>query len=160
MLATHGQVAIEMINTGRLTPEGFLAQPAGAQGFNPMALAGEIGFPGLMAPLPGMGLGAGLPGGGAPSLAQPQLPGSGAGPAPPDIHRRMREEIGYLHGVPGAAIETMPGVDDSGVPDGTYNLKVDLPRNSGGRITLYVSCPAGYPQQPPLIEVELNVPKY
>ena len=68
----------------------------------------------------------------------------------------MREEINYLNNLPRANVQTQGGTDEYGIPDGSYNLMVTLPRPSGGLITLYMSCLAGYPQSPPAVEVELD----
>lgn len=149
MLATHGEIAKEMIDKGLLDPAGFLNQPA-AGGAGPVNLPnfmGNFGFPGSM-----------MPG----TQHQPQLPGQSPGtpqgrlPAGSDVHTRMREEVGYLEKIPGAKIETKPGADNYGVPDGSYDLRIQLPRSSGGQIVLYVVCPVGYPQTAPVVEAEVD----
>jgi hypothetical protein len=68
----------------------------------------------------------------------------------------MREELNMLQKQPGAKTQSKPGVDENGVADGSYDLRVQVPRNLGGEIVIYFTCPAGFPQKPPFIEVEIN----
>ncbi len=148
MLATHGELAKEMIDKGLLDPAGFLNQPASGSGqVNPTNILGNLGFPGNM-----------LPGGQGQSpqtSTQPQL-SEGQSSTGGDIHARMREEIGYLEKLPGATVEANPGTDGHGIPDGSYDLRVSLSRNSGGQITLYFACLPGYPQSLPAVDVEVD----
>lgn len=148
MLATYGEIAKEMVDKGLLDPAGFLNQPAsqGNQGqMNPANLLGQFGFPGL----PGMSGG----------MGQGQLPAQSSAPQPAkssDIHSRMREEVSYLQNIPGVKVDTKPGTDEYGVPDGSYDLRVAVPRPSGGTIILFFVCTAGYPLSPPAVEAEVN----
>ncbi|MCL4299597.1 MAG: hypothetical protein KJ077_27925 [Anaerolineae bacterium] len=148
ILATHGEIAKELIDKGLLDPAGFLNRPTSSTGsVNLPDLMNNFGFPGSM-----------LPGG----QSQAQLPGQSLPanpdqlPAGKDIHARIREEIGYLKKIPGARVEAKPGTDSDDVPDGSYVLRVEAPRNSGGQITLYFFCLAGYPQLAPAVEVEVD----
>lgn len=152
MISTHGMLAKEMIDKGLLDPAGFLNQPVGGFGQTP----GQLNPANLLGGFGGFGAGGtpGLPG------QQPQLPGqspiAGHLPASTDIHARMREEVSYLEKLPGARIETKPGTDSQGIPDGSYDLRIVMPRSSGGRIIIYCVCPTGYPQAAPTIEVEID----
>jgi hypothetical protein len=154
MLATYGQVAREMIDKGLLDPAGFLNQPANSIGpINPAFFLENLGFPG-----------GGLFGGQQPPPAMPTRPQTsissqltaGQSSTISDSHARMREEISYLQKLPGVTIETQPGVDEHRIPDGSYNLRVNLPRSSGGQITLYFACLPGYPRQPPAVDAEVD----
>jgi hypothetical protein len=142
MFATYGDLAREMIDKGLLDPAGVLNQPAGGTGqmqVNPANLLGNLLPSGM------------LPEGQRSTPSSPgQLPTGG------DVHARMREEVSYLEKLPGAKVETKPGTDEHGVPDGSYNLLVRLPRSSGGEITLYFACLAEYPESPPVIDVEVD----
>ncbi len=62
----------------------------------------------------------------------------------------MREEISFLEKQPGAKVDAKLGAD------GSYSVLMTMPRNSGGLITLYLSCPPGYPQVPPSTTVEVD----
>lgn len=68
----------------------------------------------------------------------------------------MREELDYLNQLPGARVEAKPGADSRGIPDGSYDVRVNLPRSSVGRLTLYLSCPAGYPRVAPSVDVDVD----
>lgn len=141
MIETYGMMAKEMIDKGLLDPAGFMNQPLESPGqVNPLNMLGAFGMPGLTSP------------GGQSN--QPQLtarPGGGQTTrGTTDIHTRIREEIGYLKGLPGAKVEAR--VDD----DGTYTLQITFPRSSGGQVTLYFICASGYPAQVPVVEAEVN----
>jgi hypothetical protein len=147
MIETYGMMAKEMIDKGLLDPAGFMNQPLeGPTQMNPMNLLGTFGMSNATLP------------GGQPN--QPQLTdqaGSGQNmQGTPDIHARIREEIEYLKGLPGAKVEARAGVDGDGVPDGSYSLRISLPRSSGGQVALYFTCPPGYPSQAPEVEAEVN----
>jgi hypothetical protein len=147
MIETYGMMAKEMIDKGLLDPAGFMNQPLeGPTQMNPMNMMGAFGMPNTMLP------------GGQPN--QPQLtaqPGGGqSARGASDIHSRIKEDIGYLKGLPGAKVEAGAGMDDDGVPDGSYNLCVTLPRSSGGQIVLYFICASGYPARAPVVEAEVN----
>ncbi|MDP9310398.1 MAG: SPFH domain-containing protein [Chloroflexota bacterium] len=140
MLATHGELAREMIDKGLLDPAGFLNQAAGAPAqLNHGNLLGSFGFPGGM-----LGSSGGI---GQPQLVQQAGPGTSTGN---DVHTRMREEISFLEKQPGAKVDAKLGAD------GSYSVLMTMPRNSGGLITLYLSCPPGYPQVPPSTTVEVD----
>jgi hypothetical protein len=152
MITTHGMLAKEMIDKGLLDPAGFLNQPVGGFGqtpgqISPTNLLGNFsGFPGAAAPpLPGQ---------------QPQLslqpPVAGQLPVSSDIHARMREEVDYLEKLPGTRINTKPGTNSQGIPDGSYDLRIVMPRSSGGHIIMYCICPTGYPQTAPTVEIEID----
>lgn len=96
-------------------------------------------------------------------------PGMASGPALPsarqdstrsqggaDVHDRIREDVSYLEKIPGARVHAKAGMDNSGIPDGSYDLKVDMPRSSGGTITLYLECPAGYPSRAPMLAIDVD----
>lgn len=144
LMAGNQEILREMIDKGLLDPAGFLNQSMGSSTASPIQL------------LSGYGLG-GIPGLPQPGTSQsqvtpmPQLSGGSK-----DIHSRMREEIGYLEKLPGTKIDSKPGSDDHGIPDGSYDLRVQTPRSSGGKIDIYFTCQAGYPQVPPLVEIEVD----
>jgi hypothetical protein len=148
-LMTGNQALLkEMIDKGLLDPAGFLNQTTGAPPLDVTKLIGT--FPGMGPSAAGLGAPPGLP--------QPQLPAqatSGSGAAI-DIHARMREEVSYLEKLPGAKIQAKPGSDTIGIPDGSYDVKIDVPRTSGGLITLFVTCPVGYPQKAPELDVDVD----
>lgn len=73
-----------------------------------------------------------------------------------DVHARIREEISYLETIPGAQVKVKPGTDTRNIPDGSYDIKMDMPRSSGGVITLYFTCPAGYPNRAPALAVDVD----
>jgi regulator of protease activity HflC (stomatin/prohibitin superfamily) len=152
MLATYGVVAKEMIDKGLLDPAGFLNQPNGSPnnmaGLDLNKMLNPFGFGSN--PMSGTQQGQ-IPATTSPGGNQP-LPIASSN----DIHTRMREEISYLQKLPGAKVENKGGTDDMGTPNGSYEVMIQLPRSSGGTITLYASCPAGYPQQPPIINLDLD----
>mgnify|MGYP001586357180 FL=1 len=135
-----------MVDKGLLDPAGFLNQPAGSTPLNPLTMMGNMGFPGMPSTQQLSG--------GNPVGQQPQITTSSSGGN--DIHVRMREEISYLEKISGVKVQAKPGADNSNIPDGSYDLKVEIPRTSGGLITLYLNCPAGYPQKPPTADVEVD----
>ncbi len=146
LITTHGVLAKEMIDRGLLDPSGFLNQPAGGgMPANPASLLGSLGVPGLPA---GSFTQSGL----APATGSPaaQLPAAG------NVHSRMSEEVDLLRAMPGAAVETRPGTDARGIPDGSYDVRFSAPRISGGQFVVYFSCPAGYPQSAPVVSVEVD----
>lgn len=163
ILAGNQALLKEMIDKGLYDPAGVLAQPAGAAGAtlsDPLRAFNSLAFPGLQAPAAGATPGTapyGQPSGyGQPALgpgAQAQLP---PGSPPPDGRTRINEEIGYLQSMPGASVENSAGVGADGSPDGSYFIKIDLPRSSGGRLTLYLECSARFPAAPPTLQVELD----
>lgn len=73
-----------------------------------------------------------------------------------DIHARMSEEIRLLKNLPGAKVEARPVTNEDGIPNGSYNVRVQIPRNSGGVLTFYFACLKEYPQQAPVLEVEVD----
>lgn len=148
IMAGNLEVVKELIDKGLMDPAGFLNQPAAGQQPGVGQLLGGMGMPGI----PGLS-------GGQQPAAGPQLMSGGQQPpsqAGKDIHARMREEIDYLERLPGAKVETQPGTDDRGIPDGSYDLRVTLPRISGGSLVVYLTCSASYPKALPAIDVEVD----
>lgn len=136
MIANHGMLAKELVEKGLINPTAaVLNQPLGAPP-DPTHLLGSV-----------------YPAGGSQPAQHPILPASSQ-----DIHARMREEVNYLtNGFPNANVQTKPGTDQQGIPDGSYDLRVQVSRVSGGTIDIYITCPASYPQSPPVaIDVEVN----
>jgi hypothetical protein len=148
LIAEHGMNARLLVEQGVLDPARLLNQPVGS------SLGGQTNPSDLLG---GMGTPPGFFGGGADASQNtgfgqpPQLaPGS-------TIQDRIREEQEYLAREPGVSVEARPRKNSQGSPDGSYAVKVILPRSSGGQITVYFVCPAGYPQAPPVsIEVDVN----
>lgn len=143
LMTGNFQVVKELIDKGLLDPAAFLNQPSGAASFDPSNMLG-----GFMNPmLTGTQFGGNQ---NAPMLTD-------QGPAPKkDVNSRIREEIGYLKNLAGASVENKPGQDDDGVPDGSFDIRLTMPRASGGTIAVYITCPNGYPTTPPTIEVEID----
>jgi hypothetical protein len=140
LAAGNMMVMKELIDKGLLDPAGFLNQPNGSQAFDPSRLLG--GFNNPMTP-GGFGAGSNPD---TPLLADSQK----------DINTRIREEVGYLKNLPGAKLDNKPGQDTDGVPDGSFDIRLSMPRASGGVITLFINCPKGYPSTPPNVEVEVD----
>jgi len=144
LLATHGELAKELINRGMLDPSALLSRPVGSSGqVDPAGLLGALGIGSMLLGASG-------------STHRPALSAGGQSPPAADIHTRVREEIALLEKLPGARVEARAGTDRHGVPDGSYDLRVTLPRTSGGQITLYLTCLARYPQAPPALSVEVD----
>lgn len=143
-----------LADKGYMDPAGsFLGQP---QGYNPSdpsqmlsGLLSGYGYNNNQQYRPG-GMPGGMPGG-FNQLNAPQQTPPGRGQ-----QARMVEEVNLLKNIPGAKVELKPGVDQYGVHDGSYMFMVDVPKNSGGRITCYFSCTAQYPDVPPLFALEVN----
>jgi regulator of protease activity HflC (stomatin/prohibitin superfamily) len=149
LINTHGMLAKEMIDKGLLDPAGFLNQPTSMAGsLDPSRMLASLGMPGGL--LTGSGAAPQSPMNTNPSRNPGQLP------APGDIHSRIREELNMLEKLPGAKIDTKAGTDARGVPDGSYDLRIVIPRTSAGNIVLYVTCLSGYPQAQPVIDVEID----
>ena len=94
------------------------------------------------------------PEGGSPAL----LPGHQNPPNPSggdDVHSRVGEDIRLLE-KDGAKVEFKFGTDKRGIPDGSYDIRVHMPRSSGVMITLYFTCPAGYPNRAPALAVDVD----
>lgn len=138
LIQQHGAIIKEMVDKGLFDPAGFLNQPTNMpQSNNPLGMMGGLGgFPSLT---PGMSI---------PQQGQPQL--GAAAPSANDAQSRMREEIGYLKGMPGANVELLLA------EDGTYLVRVNLPRTSGGEIKLEMECSAGYPRTAPGVTVQVD----
>jgi hypothetical protein len=160
LAAGNLEVMKEMIDKGLLDPAGFLNQSASAPGYNPNQLLGNMGLPGmgtLQPPAANQPQGYAPPGQPAPGGPTAQLPQGQPTASGGDVHARMRDEIGYLERLPGAKVDTKPGVDQRGIADGSYDLRIQLPRSSGGLIVIYITVSANYPQTPPAsFEVEVN----
>jgi hypothetical protein len=149
MLANQGMVAQQMIDKGLLDPAGVLQNPANSKG------QGNIELDNILNPFKQSNQGQ------SSSLSvdqQPQLPQDSAQPEDKsvDIHDRIREEIQLLQKMPGCQVETQPGMDEHGVPDGSYNMRIVFPRTSGGEIVLYISCMPTYPKSPPIVTVDVD----
>lgn len=153
MIQEHGANARALIEKGAVDPSSFLSNPTGnlQSGTPPNNLLTPFGAPHT----PGN------------QQAQQQLPtvstsgsstpqGLPAPSAQPDIHQRMRDEINMLQQLPGAAIETRAGTDAQGVPDGSYALRVVVPRNAGGQIVFFFGCAPNYPSTAPTVDVEVD----
>jgi len=157
LMAGNQQIIKEMVDKGLMDPAAFLNQAGNAPMSNPMQLLSGFGMPGTansgMFGLPANAQQANTGQQGAPNSSQavPQLGGGTK-----DVHSRMREEINLLQKQPGAKTESKPGVDANGIADGSYDLRIRVPRNSGGEIILYFTCPSTFPQTPPVFEVEIN----
>lgn len=149
LISTHGMLAKEMIDKGLLDPAGFLNQTATASGnVNPAGLLGNLGMPG--------GLLSDTANPGQSQHMNSSVPSVKQLPVATDIHTRIREELDYLEKLPGAKIDTKAGTDTRGISDGSYDLRIAMPRTSGGMIVLYITCLSGYPQIAPMVEVEID----
>ncbi|MGV8026692.1 MAG: SPFH domain-containing protein [Anaerolineaceae bacterium] len=73
-----------------------------------------------------------------------------------NLQDRMDEEISYLKKLPGAKVKIGIGKNDNDIPDNSYNIMIEIPKNSGGTIVCYIACKKEYPIQPPSIEIEVN----
>lgn len=148
MMAGKTAVTIQMIDKGLLDPAGFLNEAVGAGGLNinssNMFVQNLLGITSDNAQNSQA-----QPAGQDDSIKQ-------VAPSVSDNRSRMKEEINLMKKVPGANVESKPGIDDVGIPDGSYDFKIDFPRSSGGEITLFVSCSEKYPKKPPIIEIEVN----
>ena len=140
-IAQYGELAKSMIDKGMLNTAEFLTGPPGS---SPTA-AGSGAMSNLLGGMPGMP--------GAPGSA-PQLPAGG--PAAPTLLDRMKEERGYLEKLPGARVELRGGVDRSNTPDGSYVMRLEVPRTSGGQLEIIFFCPPGYPKEKPSVDVLVN----
>jgi hypothetical protein len=87
------------------------------------------------------------------SLNQPAVHSQ---PQPKSPHDRMQEEIDYLKTLPGSRVVSTAGLNDDHIPDGSYVLKVDLPRSSGGKIEICITCSTDYPASPPDLTIEVD----
>ena len=159
IMAGNQEIIKEMIDKGLMDPAGFLNQAANSPMSNPLQSLSNFGLPGFAnSGFPGM---QGLPSptgqsgsGSQNSFGQSNSPQLGSGQR--DVHARMREEISMLQRQPGAKTESKPGTDSNGIADGSYDLRVRVPRNSGGEIIVYFTCSPDYPQSAPVMEVEIN----
>ena len=77
-------------------------------------------------------------------------------PPPPTLLDRMKEEREYLEKLPGARVELRGGVDRSNTPDGSYVMRLEVPRTSGGQLEIIFDCPPGYPKEKPIVDVLVN----
>ena len=141
LMAGKVQVERELIDKGLLDPAAFLNQPSSSSGFNPSNILGQFGNPML----------SGQFGGGT---QQPQITDQSF--AQKDSHSRIKEEIGYLKKISGVKVENKPGQDNDGIPDGSYDIRMTMPRASGGNITIYFSCSKNFPVDPPVMDVEVD----
>lgn len=143
LMAGNFQVVKELIDKGLLDPAAFLNQPSGTAGFDPSNILS--GFTNPM-------LAGGQFGG---NQTTPMLTDQGAA-AKKDINTRIREDIGYLKNLASASVENKPGQDGDGLPDGSFDIRLTMPRASGGTIIIYITCPNGYPTVPPTLDVEID----
>lgn len=151
IMSGNKDIILGMVDKGMLDPAGFLNQPTTAAAYNPFDLLSGFGVMGI----PGMpGLNPGQPSQSSASTNGQNNPLLSSGKQ--DIHSRIREELTYLEKMAGIKIDSKPGMDGRGIPDGSYNLCVSIPRNSGGDIILYFACQADYPTVVPFMEVEVN----
>jgi hypothetical protein len=141
LMAGNFQVVKELIDKGLLDPAAFLNQASGAPSFDPSKLLSGFGSQGLPGQFGGNT--------GMPMIAEQSS-------MEKDINTRIREEVNYLKKLPGANVENKPGQDDDGVPDGSFDLRITMPRASGGTITIYITCPKGFPVNPPTIDAEVD----
>jgi len=133
MIQQHGAIAKEMVDKGLLDPAGFLNQPTNVNpGNSALGMLGGLG--GFLSPLSGSS---------NPSAPPQQLPANTS--SGNDPQSRMREELGYLKGLAGAKVEALLA------EDGTYMVRVKMPRTSGGEIELEMECLAGYPRTAPIV---------
>jgi hypothetical protein len=141
LMAGNFQIVRELIDKGLLDPAAFLNQPSGTSGFDLSNILGGFVNPMLPDQFGGVS-------------KQPQITDQSS--SSKDVHSRIREEIGYLKKLPGAVVENKPGQDDDGVPDGSYDIRMTMPRASGGNITIYLSCTKAFPAESPLVEVDVD----
>lgn len=128
-------------------PDELLQRLLGSGQASPAGSANVIGWPASSFTLPG-------------TTSRPALPAerqdSTRHQGSTDVHSRVREDVTYLEKIKGAQVQAKPGTDDRGIPDGSYDIRVSMPRNSGGTITLYFICPAGYPRRAPALAVDVD----
>lgn len=137
-IAQYGDLAKTMIEKGMLNTAGFLNAPPGS-------------IPSVSTP--GMGnIFSGFPGLPGPPTAQGQL-SAGAGVAPADPHARMRQEKEYLEKIDGAKVDMKAGMDSHQTPDGSYMVRLMMPRTSGGLIQVFFDCSPRYPLEAPDVTV-------
>ena len=148
MMAGNTAVITQLIDKGLLDPAAVMNQAAGTSGINVNASSNFV--QNLLGNSTG-NFQNNQPKSTGPSESVKQI----SSPAS-DGRARMKDEISFLKKVAGATIESQSGVDDDGLPDGTYDLKIEFPRSSGGNITLFFSCPEKYPKVPPQMDVEVN----
>lgn len=139
------EVMKELIDKGLLDPASFLNQTSGMPNIDPSKLLGVFNNS-MLTPSANNGTQA------SPNL--PLIPDRGS--ATKDINTRIREDIGYLKSLPGAQVESKPGQDSDGIPDGSFDIRVNMPRASGGTLVLYINCSKGFPVEPPSIDVEVD----
>jgi hypothetical protein len=155
LMAGNQEIIKEMVDKGLVDPAGFLNQPTNAPAYNPANFLSGMGIPGLNPPnLPNVPNNTPVQ---SPQGSVPQLSGGmPTGGGSKDIHSRMREELPYLEKLPGVRLESKAGADNRGIPDGSYNLRIRMPRSSGGEIIIYFTCDHSFPQTPPLMDVEIG----
>lgn len=153
MINTHGMLAKELVDKGALDPAAFLNAPVG----NPGAAPGLNPLGSLLSPFGQM-----LPNAQQPQTPQPQS-GQTSGVTPQltgkvDLQMRLQEEHQLLTSqIPNAQIDFKANSGSFGRPDGSYAVRIVMPRSAGGTIEIYLTCPADYPARPPVgLEVEVN----
>lgn len=151
MLAGNTEVLKELIDKGLVDPAGFLNQPVGAEAASWQNVVSNMGAMTGMTML--------QTGPGAMGQQQPrQIPQDASPPAASqDTLSRIKEDIRYLKAMSGVQAQAGTGVDPStGLPDGTYNFRVEWTAGSGQPVVLLAHCSASYPKESPAIQIELN----
>ena len=152
ILAGNTEVLKELIDKGLVDPAGFLNQPVGTESaiwqnvISNMEMATGMNM-----------LQTGLGAAGQPSA--PQLLGPSQAPhvAGQDTLARIKEDLRYLRAASGVQAQAGAGMDTTtGLPDGTYNFRVEWKTGSGQPLTLYFHCPVDYPNDPPSFRIDLN----
>jgi hypothetical protein len=144
----------DLIDKGYMDPAGgFLVQPAGSNASDPSQMMNNL--------LSGFGANPNFPSqSGGTTGSFRQLTGSQQTYPGQNMQTRMAEEVNYLKSIPGANVQTKPGVDNNGVHDGSYSLMVDVPKNSGGNLVCYFYCSPNYPDLPPSLSLVVNGQDY
>jgi hypothetical protein len=161
IMAGNTQIITELIDKGLMDPAGFLNQPMNAQPNNPNQMWQMLNNPmGMLGGGPSGNVGSaygGFPGNAAPQIGAGGADNPNAGPSQPSNVQRMNEEISMLkNNLAGARVDTKAGANENGIPDGSYNLRVEVPRTSGGNIICYIVCPSTYPNKAPIFSLEVD----
>jgi hypothetical protein len=147
----------DMVDKGFMDPAGgFLNQPTNNPNanYNPNQMMNQLmsGFnagqaQGPMTNVPSNAMGQ--------NQLTPGTPGGGQ-----DRNARMQEEVNLLKQISGINVDTKTGVDENGLPNGFFNFRLQVPKQSGGEILCYFSCTPQYPSEPPLMMVEVDGEDY
>jgi len=147
MLAGNTAVITQMIDKGLVDPAGFLNQPANSNGLSQNSANTFVQNL--------LGITTGNVQNNQPQTANQTDSPIQLGASGTDDRSRMKEEIRLLRTITGANVESNPGIEN-GVPDGTYAIKMNFPRSSGGEIVIYFYCPENYPKTSPDISIEVD----